>query len=342
MLSNLDIGIDLGTANVLIYIKDKGIVLRAPSVVAVDKDTNKVIAIGNEAKEMIGRHPPSIEVTRPLSKGVIADYDRTESMLKSFIQLIAGKSLFFKPRIMICVPASVTGVEKRAVLEAALQAGASKTFLIEEPLAAALGAGIDISEAHGSMVVDIGGGTLDIAVLSLGGIVISDSIRIGGDDFDEAIIRYVKKAYNTLIGERTAELVKTQIATVHPKGRSESMEIRGRDLISGLPKTLRISSEETYEALFEPVGLMIQCIRGVLERTPPELAADIVDRGIVLTGGGALLNGFDMLLQENTGINVVIAEDPLSCVANGTGKALESIEKLQDYLTTVQKTGFGR
>lgn len=337
MFSTLDIGVDLGTANVLVYIKGKGIVLRAPSVVAVDSTTNKILAIGNEAKQMIGRTPANIRAIRPLREGVIADYEKTESMLRHFIQKVAGKSLFFKPRIMVCVPSGVTSVEKRAVLEAAIQAGASKTYLIEEPLAAALGAGLDIAEACGSMVVDIGGGTMDIAVLSLGGIVMSDSLRIGGDKFDEAIARYVKKEYNILIGERTAEEIKVNISTVHLKGRNEQMDVKGRDLISGLPKNITLTSAETREALMEPISMMINCVKGVLERTPPELSADIVDRGIVLTGGGALLDGLDRLLHEETGITVHQAEDALSCVALGTGKALESLSKLKDSLTTLQK-----
>ncbi len=342
MFGRLDIGVDLGTANILVYIKGKGIVLREPSVVAIDRDTNKILAIGSEARRMLGRTPGNIVAMRPLRDGVIADYDKTESMLRHFIQKVAGKSLFFKPRIMICIPSGVTSVEKRAVLEAAIQAGASKTYLLEEPLAAALGAGLNIAEPCGSMVVDIGGGTLDIAVLSLGGIVVSDSLRIGGDKFDEALIRYVKKEYNVLIGERSAEEIKTTIATVYSKGRSDSMEIRGRDLVSGLPKTLRITSEETREALAESAALIVDCVKGVLERTPPELAADIVDRGIVLTGGGALLEGLDRLLLEETGIPIYLAEEPLSCVAIGTGKALESLEKLQDSLTTLQKAGLSR
>lgn len=342
MFGTLDIGVDLGTANILVYIKGRGIVLREPSVVAIDRDTNKILAIGSDAKRMLGRTPGNIIAMRPLQEGVIADYEKTETMLRHFIQKVAGKSLLFKPRIMICIPSGVTSVEKRAVLEAAIQAGASKTYLLEEPLAAALGAGLNIAEPCGSMVVDIGGGTLDIAVLSLGGIVISDSLRIGGDRFDEAIIRYVKKEYNVLIGERSAEDLKINIATVHPKGRSISMEVRGRDLVTGLPKTLVITSDETREALKEAVSMLVDCVKGVLERTPPELAADIVDRGIILTGGGALLDGLDRLLQDETGIPVYLAEDPLSCVAVGTGKALESLEKLQDSLTTMQKAGLSR
>ena len=337
MFRSMDIGVDLGTANVLVYIKGKGIVLREPSVVALDRDTNRVLAIGEEARRMLGRTPGNIIAIRPLREGVIADYDTTESMLRHFIQKVAGKSMFFKPRIMICIPSGVTTVEKRAVLEAAMQAGASKTYLIEEPLAAALGAGLDIAEPCGSMVVDIGGGTTDVAVLSLGGIVVSDSLRIGGDKFDEAIVRYVKKEYNILIGERTAEEIKISVGSAYPRGRNEAIEIRGRDLVSGLPKTIRINSDETREALAEPGSLIVECVKSVLEKTPPELAADIVDRGIVMTGGGALLEGLDRLINDATGIPTYLAEDPLSCVALGAGKALDSLGKLQDSLSTLQK-----
>lgn len=334
---SMDIGVDLGTATVLVYIKGKGIVLREPSVVAIDRDTNRVIAIGEEARRMLGRTPGNIVAIRPLREGVIADYDTTESMLRHFIEKVAGRSMFFKPRIMVCVPSGVTTVEKRAVLEAAMQAGARKTFLIEEPLAAALGAGLVISEPCGSMVVDIGGGTTDVAVLSLGGIVVSESLRVGGDKFDEALVRYIKKEYNIMIGERTAEEIKINVGTAYPSGRNESMEIRGRDLVSGLPKTMRIGSTETREALAEPISLIIECVKTVLEKTPPELAADIVDRGIVMTGGGSLLHGLDRLISQETGIPTYLADDPLSCVALGTGKALESLETLQDSLTTIKK-----
>jgi rod shape-determining protein MreB len=258
-------------------------------------------------------------------------------MLRHFIEKVAGRSMFFKPRIMVCVPSGVTTVEKRAVLEAAMQAGARKTYLIEEPLAAALGAGLVISEPCGSMVVDIGGGTTDVAVLSLGGIVVSESLRVGGDKFDDALVRYIKKEYNIMIGERTAEEIKVNVGTAYPAGRNESMEIRGRDLVSGLPKTMRIGSTETREALAEPISLIIECVKTVLEKTPPELAADIVDRGIVMTGGGALLHGLDRLISQETGIPTYLADDPLSCVALGTGKALESLETLQDSLTTIRK-----
>lgn len=337
MFKSLDIGIDLGTANVLVFIKGKGVVLNEPSVVALDRDTNKVVAIGEEARRMLGRTPGNIVAIRPLREGVIADYDTTESMLRHFIQKVAGKSLFFKPRIMVCIPSGVTTVEQRAVLEATIQAGASKTYLIEEPLAAALGAGLNIAEPYGSMVVDIGGGTTDVAVLSLGGIVVSDSLRIGGDKFDDSIIRYVKKEYNVLIGERTAEEIKISVATVSKSGRNDSIEIRGRDLVSGLPKTLRITSAETREALSEVTQAIVERVKYVLEHTPPELAADIIDRGIVMTGGGAMVNGLDRVIQEATGITTYLAENALECVALGTGKALEDIEKLQDSLTSLQK-----
>ena len=332
-----DIGVDLGTANVLVYVKGKGIVLREPSVVAIDKDSNRVLAIGEEARRMLGRTPGNIVAIRPLREGVIADYDTTESMLRHFIRKVAGKSLFFKPRIMVCIPSGVTTVEKRAVLEAAMQAGARKTYLIEEPLAAALGAGLDIAEPCGAMVVDIGGGTTDVAVLSLGGIVVSESLRIGGDRFDESLVSFVKKEYKIMIGERTAEEMKVQIGTAFPNSRNETMEVRGRDLLSGLPKTVRITSEETREALAEPVALIVQCVKSVLENTPPELASDIMDRGIVMTGGGSLLLGLDRLIQEETGIPTYLAEDPLSCVALGTGKALESLENLEESLLTLNK-----
>ncbi len=332
----MDIGVDLGTANVLVYIKGKGVVLREPSVVAIDRDSNKVLAIGEEARKMLGRTPGNIVAIRPLREGVIADYDTTESMLRHFIEKVAGRSFIFKPRIMVCIPSGVTTVEKRAVLEAAVQAGARKTYLIEEPLAAALGAGLDISEPYGAMVVDIGGGTTDVAVISLGGIVASESLRIGGDKFDDAIVRYVKKEYNMMIGERTAEEIKMNIGTAIRGRREGSMEVRGRDLLSGLPKTVRMSAVETGEALNEAVEAIVQCVKAVLETTPPELAADIMDRGIVMTGGGALLYALDELIQKETGIPTYLAEDPLSCVALGTGKALESIGNLEDSLSTLK------
>jgi rod shape-determining protein MreB len=334
---SMDIGVDLGTANVLVYIKGKGIVLREPSVVAIDRDTNTVLAVGEEARRMLGRTPGNIIAIRPLREGVIADYETTETMLRHFIRKVVPKNFFFKPRIMVCIPSGVTTVEKRAVLQAAVQAGAKKTYLIEEPLAAALGAGLDISEPFGSMVVDIGGGTTDVAVLSLGGIVVSESLRVGGDKFDEALVRYVKREYNVMIGERTAEQMKVNIGTALALGRNESMEIRGRDLVSGLPKTLRITSAETFEALSESVSLIVQRVKTVLEITPPELSSDIMDRGIVMTGGGSMLYGLDQLIQQETGIPTYLAEDALSCVALGTGKALDSLETLEDSLTTLKR-----
>lgn len=326
-----DIGIDLGTATVLVYIKGKGIVLREPSVVAIDKNTNKLLAVGEEARRMLGRTPGNIVAIRPLREGVISDYDITERMLKYFINKVTANRFFklSKPRIMVCVPSGVTEVEKRAVIDAAMQAGARKTYLIEEPIAAAIGAGIDISKACGSMVVDIGGGTTDIAVISLGGTVVSNSIKVAGDKFDEAIVRYMRKKHNIMIGERTAEEMKINIGTVYPRVQEVSMEIRGRNLVSGLPKTLTVTSTEMMDALEETVTSIVDAVHSVLERTPPELASDISDRGIVMTGGGGLLYGLDKLIQEKTGINVVIAEDAVSCVALGTGKALDNIDMLE-------------
>jgi len=328
----LDIGIDLGTASVLVYVKGKGIVLNEPSVVAIDKMTNKIIAVGEEARRMLGRTPGNIVALRPMREGVIADYDTTEKMLRHFIEKACGRRLFFKPRVMICIPSGVTGVEERAVREAALAAGARQAYLMEEPLAAALGAGLDISDACGSMIVDIGGGTTDVAVISLGGIVISKSLRVGGDKFDEALVRYIRREYNLMIGERTAEELKIAIGTVNPKKMAEpkKMDIRGRDLVTGLPKTITVTSEETAIAVQEPVEAVIGAVKEVLEKTPPELAADIVNKGIVLTGGGALLNGLDTLLMEETNLPIHIAEDPISCVAAGTGKALSMLHVLQD------------
>ena len=326
-----DIGIDLGTATVLVYIKGKGIVLREPSVVAIDKNTNKLLAVGEEARRMLGRTPGNIIAIRPLREGVISDYDITERMLKYFINKVTADRFFklSKPRIMVCVPSGVTEVEKRAVIDAAMQAGARKTYLIEEPIAAAIGAGIDIAKACGSMVVDIGGGTTDIAVISLGGTVVSNSIKVAGDKFDEAIVRYMRKKHNIMIGERTAEELKINIGTVYPRVQEVSMEIRGRNLVSGLPKTLTVTSSEMMDALEETVTSIVDAVHSVLERTPPELASDISDRGVVMTGGGGLLYGLDKLIQEKTGIDVVIAEDAVSCVALGTGKALDNIDILE-------------
>ena len=322
-----DIGIDLGTASVIAYVKGKGIVLREPSVVAVDNNTGEVLAVGKEARRMLGRTPGNIVATRPLRDGVISNYTVTEKMLKYFINKICGKFVF-APRIMICIPSQVTEVEKKAVIDAASQAGARRVFLIEEPIAAAIGAGIDISKPCGNMVVDIGGGTTDIAVISLGGSVVSESLKVAGDKFDEAIVKYIKRKHNIMIGERTAEDLKINVGCVFPKIQDNEMEIRGRDLITGLPKNVIIRSSEMLEALNEPALQIVDAVHAVLEKTPPELAADISDRGIYMTGGGCLIDGLDKLLQTRTGINVMIAQEPISCVALGTGKALDNIDTL--------------
>ncbi len=322
-----DIGIDLGTATVIAYVKGKGIVLREPSVVAVDNNTGEVLAVGKEARRMLGRTPGNIVATRPLREGVISNYTVTEKMLKYFITKIGGKFIF-SPRIMICIPSQVTEVEKKAVIDAASQAGARKVYLIEEPIAAAIGAGIDIAKPCGNMVVDIGGGTTDIAVISLGGSVVSESLKVAGDKFDDAIVKYIKKKYNVMIGERTAEDLKINVGCVYPKIQDTEMDIRGRDLITGLPKTITIHSSEMLEALIEPAMMIVDSVHSVLEKTPPELAADISDRGIYMTGGGGLVDGLDKLLQAKTGINVMIAQDAISCVALGTGKALDNLDSL--------------
>ena len=322
-----DIGIDLGTATVIAYIKGKGIVLREPSVVAVNNVTGEVLAVGHEARRMLGRTPGNIVATRPLRDGVISDYTVTEKMLKYFISKIGGKFLF-SPRIMICIPSQVTEVEKKAVIDAASNAGARKVYLIEEPIAAAIGAGIDISKPCGNMIVDIGGGTTDIAIISLGGSVVSTSLKIAGDKFDEYIVKYIKKRHNVMIGERTAEELKMSIGCVYPKIQDMEMDVRGRDLVTGLPKTITIYSSEMMEALEEPAMLIVDAVHSVLEKTPPELAADISVKGIYMTGGGCLLDGLDRLLQEKTGINVMIAEDAISCVAKGTGKALDNLDSM--------------
>ena len=322
-----DIGIDLGTATVIAYVKGKGIVLREPSVVAVNNVTGEVLAVGHEARRMLGRTPGNIVATRPLRDGVISDYPVTEKMLKYFISKICGR-FFFAPRIMICIPSQVTEVEKKAVIDAASNAGARKVYLIEEPIAAAIGAGIDISKPSGNMIVDIGGGTTDIAVISLGGSVVSSSIKVAGDKFDEYIVKYIKKRHNVMIGERTAEELKQQIGCVFPKIQDMEMDVRGRDLITGLPKTITIYSSEMMEALEEPAMLIVDAVHAVLEKTPPELAADISDKGIYMTGGGCLIDGLDRLLQDKTGINVMIAEDAISCVAKGTGKALDNLDSM--------------
>ena len=326
-----DIGIDLGTATVIAYVKGRGIVLREPSVVAVDNNNGDVLAVGGEARKMLGRTPGNIIATRPLREGVISDYTVTEKMLKYFINKVGGKTIF-SPRIMICIPSRVTEVEKKAVIDAASQAGARKVFLIEEPIAAAIGAGIDISKPCGNMVVDIGGGTTDIAVISLGGSVVSSSLKVAGDKFDEAIVKYIKRKHNMAIGERTAEELKINIGCVYPKIQDTEMDVRGRDLVTGLPKTVTIYSSEMLEALIEPAMMIVDAVHSVLEKTPPELAADISDRGIYMTGGGCLVDGLDKLLQEKTGINVMIAQDSVSCVALGTGKALDNLDVLEAKL----------
>ena len=322
-----DIGIDLGTATVIAYVKGKGVVLREPSVVAVDNNTKEVLAVGQEARRMLGRTPGNIVATRPLRDGVISNYTVTEKMLKYFINRVCGKFIF-APRIMICIPSQVTEVEKKAVIDAASHAGARRVYLIEEPIAAAIGAGLDISKPCGNMVVDIGGGTTDIAVISLGGSVVSTSLKVAGDKFDEAIVKYIKKKYNIIIGERTAEDLKINIGCVYPKIQDMEMELRGRDLTTGLPRTISVRSSEMFEALIKPAMMVVDAVHSVLEKTPPELAADISDRGIYMTGGGCLVDGLDKLLQEKTGINVMIAQDAVSCVALGTGKALDNLDVL--------------
>ncbi len=324
-----EIGIDLGTANVLVYIKGKGIVLQEPSVVAVDEETNEILAVGSEAKDMLGRTPANIVAIRPLRDGVVSDYLVTEMMLKYFIKKTVGAGKFFRPRIMVCVPSGVTEVEKRAVREAATQAGGKDVFLMEEPIAAALGAGLDIAKPDGVMVIDIGGGTSDIAVIALGGIIASTSVKVGGDKLNEAIISYMRKKHKLYIGERTAEDLKIKIGRAYPTEENETMVCSGRDLVSGLPRDIEVSSAEMQEALDEPVHQICEAAHGVLEKTPPELAADLSAAGIVLTGGGALLKGIDERISRRTGLKVRIAEDPLSCVAVGTGKALENLDVLE-------------
>ncbi len=318
-----DIGIDLGTASILVYVKGKGVVLKEPSVVAFDRDTNRIKAIGEEARLMLGRTPGNIVAVRPLRQGVISDYTVTEKMLKYFIQKAVGKQRFRKPLISICVPSQVTEVERKAVEDAAFQAGARDVKIIEEPIAAAIGAGIDIARPCGNMIVDIGGGTSDIAVISLGGTVVSASIKIAGDDFDDAIVRYMRKKHNLLIGERTAEDIKIRIGSAYPRPESVSVDVRGRNLVTGLPKTITVTSEETEEALKDTTSQIVEAVHSVLEKTPPELAADIADRGIVLTGGGSLLYGLEELIESKTGITTMTAEEPMTAVAIGTGKYVE-------------------
>lgn len=324
-----DMGIDLGTATVLVYIKGKGVVLNEPSVVSIDKNNNKVRAVGEEAREMIGRTPGNIVAIRPLKDGVISNYDITEKMLNHFIKKACGKRRMTAPRVVICIPSEATEVEKRAVKDAAISAGAKKVYLIEEPLAAAIGANVNIAEASGSMVIDIGGGTTDIAVISLGGIVVRSSIKVAGDKFDESIINYIRKKHKLMIGERTAEILKIKIGSAFIKEKEEFMDVRGRDLITGLPKNITVSSEEMREALHEVINAIAQCTHSVLEKTPPELAADIAEKGIIMTGGGALLNGLDKFIQKFTQVDVIVAEDPISCVVKGTGKFLDYIDKYE-------------
>ncbi len=332
-----DMGVDLGTANTLVYVRREGIVLREPSVVARRADDNHILAVGEEAKRMLGRTPGGIVATRPMRDGVIADFDTTAAMLGHFIKKGLGNRTLLRPRVIVGIPFGVTGVEKRAVIDATEQAGAREAFLIESPMAAAIGAGLPISEPVGSTIVDIGGGTTEVAVIALGGIVTARSIRVGGDEMDEAIIQHCRRAYNLLIGERTAEDIKISIGSAFPMKEEQTIDVRGRDLVSGLPRTVRMTSSEAREALAEPVAQILEAIKLTLERTPPELAADIVDRGIVMVGGGSLLRGIDRLVAEETGMPVTVADDPLSAVALGTGRALEEIELLSRILITSRK-----
>ena len=325
-----DIGIDLGTASVLVYVKGKGVVLNEPSVVAIDKNTGKLLKVGAEAQAMLGRTPGNIVAIRPLREGVISDYDMTERMLREFLHKVVGGFQLFKPRVIICVPSGITEVEERAVVDAGIQAGARRVYLIEEPVAAAIGAGIDISKPDGHMVVDIGGGTSDIAVISLSGVVESASIKVAGDQFNEAIVKYMRRKHNVLVGELTAELMKKQIGCVFPKEQETTIEIKGRCLVTGLPKVINVSSTEMLEAFEEPVERILEAVHGVLERTPPELVADISNNGIVMTGGGSLVDGFDRLIEARTGIHTVVAEGAISCVAEGTGKSLDSLNAMTD------------
>lgn len=321
-----DVGIDLGTSSVLVYVRGKGIVLREPSVVAVERITGRILAVGEEARRMLGRTPGSIIAIRPLKDGVISNFDITERLLHHFLKKVVGSHIFFKPRVVVCVPSGVTEVEKRSVIDATEEAGARHTFLIEEPIAAAIGAGIDISQPRGNMVLDIGGGTTDIAIISLGGAVISNSIKIAGDKFDDAIIRYMRKKHNLLIGERTAEEMKIAIGSAYPRKEQIFLDVKGRNLISGLPQAIVVGSNEMIEALEEPLQNILECVRGLFERTPPELASDIAENGICLTGGGALLYGMDKFVAEHTKVPCYVAEDPICCVAIGTGKVLENID----------------
>lgn len=329
-----DIGIDLGTANTLVYVKDHGIVLREPSVVAVKEISNEVVAVGDDAKRMLGRTPGGIRAIRPLKDGVIADFRVTEAMLRHFIKKVHTRRAMVRPRVVIAVPSGITEVEKRAVKESAEAAGAREVHLMEEPMAAAIGVGLPVQEAAGNMIVDIGGGTTEVAIISLSGIVYARSVRVAGDELDEAIINYMKRAYNLMIGERTAEEIKLRIGSAFPLGKETTMEVKGRDMVAGLPKTITITSQEVREAMLEPLNTIIDAVRTTLERCPPELSADLVDRGIMLAGGGALLRGLDKLLQEETALPVHVAEDPLSAVAEGTGRVLSELEFLRKVGTT--------
>jgi len=334
-----DMGIDLGTATVLVYLRGKGIVLKEPSVVAIEQRTRQVLAVGESAQQMLGRTPGNIVAIRPLREGVIADFDITEIMLKHFVAEVCKRRHLLRHRVVVCIPAGTTSVEKKAVIEAVTRTGAKEAYLIEEPRAAALGAGLEIFEPSGSMVVDIGGGTTDIAVLSMGEIVVSCSVRVGGDKFDEAIMRYIKKEFNLLIGERSAEALKIEIGSAFPGNRSLRSEVRGRDLVSGLPRSLELTTEHIMEAISEPLWIIIQGVRQVLERTPPELAGDIIDKGIVLTGGGSLLDGLYKTIAQQTGVPVYLAEDPVGSVAKGTGKALEYLDRLSPTLISARNLG---
>ena len=324
-----DLAVDLGTANTLVYVRGKGVVLKEPSVVAIHKDTQQVLAVGAEAKNMLGRTPGSIEAIRPMKDGVIANFEITEIMLRHFIRKVHNRKTLVRPRIIVCVPSGITQVERRAVRDSAESAGAREVFLIEEPMAAAIGVGLPIQEASGNMILDIGGGTTEIAVISLAGIVYSKSIRVGGDEMDESILNYVKRSYNLLIGERTAEEVKIQIGSAYPMDDRRTMEVKGRDLVTGVPKTIIITDEEVREALNEPVQSIVDVVKIALERTPPELSSDIVDKGIMLAGGGGLIRGLDILLREETGLPITVAEDPLTAVVMGTGKVLDEIDLLR-------------
>ncbi|MFZ9283748.1 MAG: rod shape-determining protein [Candidatus Nanopelagicales bacterium] len=329
-----DMAVDLGTANTLVYVRGAGIVLNEPSVVAINSDNGNILAVGAEAKRMIGRTPGNIIAVRPLKDGVIADFDTTERMLRYFIQKVHKRRFLAKPRLVICVPSGITGVERRAVEEAGYKAGARKVYIIEEPMAAAIGAGMPIHEPTGNMVVDIGGGTTEIAVISLGGIVVAVSIRVGGDELDEAIIAYVKREYSLLLGERTAEEIKMKVGSAFPLPNEPEAELRGRDLVTGLPRTIILPAEEIRKALEEPIQAIVDAVKSTLDRTPPELSGDIMDRGVMLTGGGALLRGLDERLRHETGMPVVIAENPLNCVVLGSGRTVEEFEALSRVLVS--------